>query len=243
MGKELKDYLYYEEENPSLKIYCGDCLEIMPLLPKVDLVVTSPPYGIGKEYETLQSLESLIKMMEQVITLSYKISKEDGQLTINFQDPFIHKYHIGSDYAKFAREAGYEFSANRIWKKDPAWMNSPWISCSNYPVLEWEYIWTFSKKNRPLRKQFSRFANRGIWEFRSVKSFTQHPAEYPIGLPKRVMEVYTEDLNTILDPFLGSGTTLVAAKELGRNGIGIEINEKYCKIAATRLKNTQKMML
>jgi DNA modification methylase len=45
--KKLEDYLYYEEENPSLKIYCGDCLEILPLLPKVDLVVTDPPYEVG----------------------------------------------------------------------------------------------------------------------------------------------------------------------------------------------------
>ena len=237
--KELKDYLYYHEDNPSIDIYCGDCLEIMPLLPKVDLVVTSPPYGIGKEYETLQSLESLINLMGSVIKLSYQILKDDGQLTINFQDPFIHKYHIGADYTRFAREAGFEFSANRIWKKDPAWINSPWISCSNYPVLEWEYIWTFAKGNRKLRKEFARYANRGIWEFKSIQAFTKHPAEYPIGLPKRVMEVYTEQDNSVLDPFLGSGTTLVACKELKRNGIGIEINEKYCQIAKTSLLNTQ----
>lgn len=50
--KDLEDYLYYEEKNPDLKIYCGDCLEILPLLPKVDLVVTSPPYNLGNNHHT-----------------------------------------------------------------------------------------------------------------------------------------------------------------------------------------------
>lgn len=241
--KELKDYLYYEEDD--LTIYCGDCLEIMSLLEanKLDLITTSPPYGIGKEYEKFSSLQELIQMMQSVISVSFSILKNNGQLVINFQDPFIHKYHIGGDYTRFARGVGFEFSANRIWKKDPAWMNSPWISCSNYPVLEWEYIWTFSKGKRPLRKEFAKYANRGIWEFPSIKAFSEHPAEYPVGLPKRVMQVYTEIADTVLDPFLGSGTTLVACKELNRKGIGIEINPKYCEIAKKRLQNTQRMMI
>ena len=161
--------------------------------------------------------------------------KKDGQVFINFADPFIEKYHIGKDYFEAANKNNLEFSGNRIWKKDPAWMNSPWISCSNYPVLEWEYLWTFSKGNRPLKKECAKVANRGIWEFKSVKSFKEHPAEFPIGLPNRVIEIYTNEGDTILDPFLGSGTTARACKDLGRKCIGIEISKKYCDIAVKRL--------
>ncbi len=229
---------YYEEKD--LSIYCGDCIEVMKEMPEesIDLVVTSPPYGIGKAYETQQAFDGLIKLIHNFIRESTRILKSNGQLTINFDDLFVRRYHIGKDYFEAATKNGLEFSGNRIWKKDPTWMNSPWISCSNYPVIEWEYIWTFSKGRRPLRKEFARFANRGIWEFRSVRSFKKHPAEFPEGLPKRAMLVYTEPGDVVLDPFLGSGTTLAACKELNRKGIGIELSKEYCEIAKNRISGT-----
>ena len=226
---------YYEE--PNITIYNGDCLEVMKDLSdkSIDCVVTSPPYGVGKDYEKGKSLNDLVKLIHGLFNVVTPKLKDDGQVFINFDDPFVEKYHIGKDYFEAATKNNLEFSGNRIWKKDPSWMNSPWISCSNYPVLEWEYLWTFSKGKRPLKKEFAKVANRGIWEFKSLKAFKQHPAEFPIGLPTRAIEIYTNEGDIVLDPFLGSGTTARACKDLGRKCIGIEISKEYCDIAVQRL--------
>ena len=228
-----------------IELICGDCLEEMKKLKdkSIDLVLTSPPYGVGKDYEKDKSLANLVSLINDMFDVFTPKLKDDGQVFINFADPFIEKYHIAKDYFMAAERNKLEFSGNRIWKKDPAWMNSPWISCSNYPVLEWEYLWTFSKGKRKLIKECAKFANRGIWEFRSVQKFTKHPAEFPDQLPKRALLVYTVEGDTVLDPFLGSGTTAVACKELKRNCIGIEISKEYIEISRKRIANTQEMML
>jgi len=211
MAKELKDYLYYEEENPSLKIYCGDCLEVMPLLPKVDLVVTDPPYGIDiasnpfRQKHEKSDWDSKPCSPEQ-ISMMRSISKE--------------QIIWGGNYF----EGLFPSQGFLIWDKQ-----QPEAFSSSMCELAW------CSEQKPA-KMFKKWV---------VSYDKQHPTQKPVPLMKWCVQQskYWDIPLTILDPFLGSGTTLVACKELNRNGIGIEISEKYCEGAKKRLQNTQRMML
>jgi site-specific DNA-methyltransferase (adenine-specific) len=216
VAKELKDYLYYEEENPSLKIYCGDCAEIMPLLPKVDLVVTDPPYGVGVEYQDgITDNDDLIKnVVIPVIQIALANSK---RVIITPGTRCAWLYPRPDEMGCLYFPAGNGFSR--------------WGFTCFQPILY------YGKDPYPTNKS----ANSRSWTELSEKN--DHPCPKPLKMMKWLVKKGSLDNETILDPFLGSGTTLVACKELKRNGIGIEINEKYCEIAKKRLQNTQRMMI
>ena len=226
MSKVLSDYLYYHEPGPpEIKIYCGDCLEIMPLLPKVDLVVTDPPYGIdfsGDGYsdidesvysEKLEFLQgfplALLQYPEEMMRLVVPaLGPPSDVLTWCYNSNTNRQHRLWGFW-----NCDVDFSRVKVPCKNPT---DPRV---NQMVASYDWVTDFQQvKNVSVEK-------------------TDHPCQIPVGLVKRVIEVV--ECASILDPFLGSGTTLVACKELKRNGIGIEINEKYCSIAVKRLKNTQ----
>lgn len=83
---------------------------------------------------------------------------------------------------------------------------------------------------------------QGIWNFPGEsRKRVRHPAPFPIELPKRCIKLFSFVGDTVLDPFLGSGTTLIACALLNRRGIGVEIDEEYCKLAKTRIINEGKI--
>lgn len=206
--KKLEDYLYYEEQGPpNIKIYHGDCLEIMPLLPKVDLVVTDPPYGIGIASNPFRQKHEKQDWDEKPVSVEHlnmmrSVSK--------------HQVIWGGNYF----ETLFPAQGFLIWDK-----GQPEDFSSAMCELAW-----MSKKSPA--KMFKKWV---------VSYEKQHPTQKPTTLMKWCVQQFTngDTPNSILDPFMGSGTTLVACKELGKNGIGIEINEKYCAIAKKRLQNTQ----
>lgn len=202
MAKILEDYLYYEEKDPDLRIYHGDCLEIMPLLPKVDLVVTDPPYGIGiannpfrqkhekSDWDDNPCDQSTLKMIMEISD---------------------HQIIWGGNYFGLPASQGF-----LIWDK---------LQPQDFSSSMCEMAWI--SKQQPAK----------IFR-KSVTSYAKnHPTQKPIEIMRWCLGFYE---GSVLDPFLGSGTTLVACKELNRNGIGIEISEKYCEIAKKRLRATCK---
>ena len=222
--KKLDDYLYYEEKNPDLKIYLGDCLAVLPLLPKVDLVVTDPPYGINAD------LEMHKKSGQQYGNAaapkgSYEFSNWDANTPP--QEVFELMRLKSKDQIIFGGNF-FELPPTRcvlVWDKQNgtnafADCELAWTSFDN-PIRIKRHLW-----NGMLRKN-----GEDRWS---------HPTQKPVEVIKWAIQQckYWDIPLTILDPFLGSGTTLVACKELNRNGIGIEISEKYCEIAKKRLRAT-----
>ncbi len=135
-------------------------------------------------------------------------------------------------------DAGLPLYDRRVWVKDPAWENSQWHSLSYRSVDEFEYIFVFWKpgetvvdRKRLSRKEWSEWGSRGVWNFPSVRSNDDHEAKFPIELPRRVIKLLTARGDTVLDCFIGSGTTALAAIREGRNFIGIDIEERYVQLA------------
>lgn len=206
---------YYQDE--AVTIYHGDCLEIMPHLPPVDAVVTDPPYGIsyrsGRSKETREHECSIV-------------GDEDTRL----RDAVLDRYAKTLPTACFATircTPPFRPKGVLIWDKGPASgmgdFAFPWK-----PSFEvcwvWGSGWFGSRDGAVLR---------GGSEPNSSAQGRAHPHQKPVWLLASIIKKAPGSV--VLDPFMGSGTTLRAAKDLGRKAIGIEIEEKYCEIAAKRM--------
>ncbi len=230
--------------------------ESMDELPNnsVHLMVTSPPYNVGKEYDENLTLSKYLCFLEKVFNEVYRVLVPGGRACINVANlgrkPYIplHSYII-----QIMEQIGFIMRGEIIWDKQvgggTAW--GSWLSPSN-PVLrdQHEYILIFSKEtlkrensqNKKAtinREEFLEFT-RSIWKFppESAKK-VGHPAPFPVELPYRCIQLYTFENDIILDPFIGVGTTAIAALKTRRKFIGYEINSNYIELANNRIETYQ----
>lgn len=150
---------------------------------------------------------------------------------------------VGHLLEKAAYEAGLYLYDRRIWHKDAAWQNSKWHSSSYRAVDEFEYLYFFWKpgitvvdRNKLSKKEWRDWGSRAVWQIPSVRANDDHEAKFPIELPLRVIRLLTEVGDIVLDCFMGSGTTALAAIRTDRNYIGIELEGKYVKLAQKNIE-------
>lgn len=127
----------------------------------------------------------------------------------------------------------------RIWAKDPAWANCRWTSTTYRAVDDFEHILIYWKpgrtiidRSRLLPGEWAEWGSRGVWDIRSVRRNDDHPAKFPERIPSRLIRMLSAPGDTILDPFVGSGTTVVAAIHEGRTGVGMELDHRYASLAS-----------
>jgi site-specific DNA-methyltransferase (adenine-specific) len=200
---------YYSE--PGIDIYLGDCREILPSLPKVDLVLTDPPYGMNWKSQPFKG--------------------KDG--TFGKSYPMIHGDDGPFDptpwllYPKVCLW-GYNHFAERLPKGTVlVWLKNSDDSFGTF-LSDAELAWVKGGHGVWCKRDFS---------MKGITTTRQHPNQKPVKLMEWALQFMDAKENeTVLDPFMGSGTTLRAAKDLGRKAIGIEIEEKYCEIAVRRLR-------
>lgn len=145
---------------------------------------------------------------------------------------------IGGLVEEWALEAGFYPYDRRIWVKDAAWENSRWASLSYRSVDEFEYIYIFWKpgitkydRNRLSNDEWKNWGSRGVWQFPSVRANDDHEAKFPVELPTRVIKLLSDENEIVLDCFMGSGTTAIAAIRENRNYIGVELDPEYVKLS------------
>lgn len=226
-------------------IYKMDCIEGMESLQKVDCIVTSPPYNMGGDFHTFVDgkrvtygayKEYADKMPEEVyqgwqinvLNACYDVLKEDGFMFYNHKNRIVN----GSIISPFEWISKSKFNISQVIV-----MNLK--STANvdkrrfFPVHELIFVLT----KKPSVKLNNHQCLTDVWEAKKVpRRVSGHPATFHIDVPKRCIEASTKEGDLILDPFMGSGTTALAAVELGRKYIGFEITEEYIDIAKNRLK-------
>ena len=148
--------------------------------------------------------------------------------------------HLIDGYARASELYLYD---RRIWAKDPTWANSQWHSSSYRAVSEYEDLYIFWKpgetvidRRRLSEGEWAEWGSRQIWFIRSVQRNDDHPAKFPLLLAKRVIRLYSNEGGIVLDPFLGSGTTAVAAIQAGRRYIGIEKEKQHYDLAVQNVE-------
>ena len=211
---------YYEENG--ITIYHGDCRQILPELEPVDLVLTDPPYGIGLNTDYLTGRNQLNRSSSSKVW-----------------DKIIGDDAVG-DYGFLFRSATVQvvFGANNFPQQIPFNpMKDGWICWDKRVTEEADKILGSPFELAVVLGQriykIIRLQHCGVKNADGDNSGRYHPTQKPIKLLIRIMLMFKQQ--SIIDPFMGSGTTLVAANQLGRKAIGIEIEEKYCEIAVKRL--------
>jgi site-specific DNA-methyltransferase (adenine-specific) len=151
---------------------------------------------------------------------------------------------VGGALERYAYSFGLYLHDHRIWAKDPAWANSKWTSNSLKAVHEFEDLYIFWKpgqqvidRNKLQPWEWKEWGSRGIWYIESVRANDDHEAKFPLKLAERVVRLYSEEGQTVLDPFVGSGTTAVAAAKWGRDYVGFEKEPKYVKLANQNIQH------
>lgn len=146
---------------------------------------------------------------------------------------------VGGFIEKAALDAGFYLYDRRIWVKDAAWENSKWHTISYRSVDESEYVYIFWKpgitkvdRSRLTRQEWVNWGSRGVWDIPSVRSNADHDSKFPVELPRRVIKLFTDPGEIVLDCFVGSGTTAVAALSEGRQYIGID--KEYKSVAISK---------
>jgi len=236
---------YYDDG--SCVIYCGDCREILPTLPKVDLVLTDPPYSSGGATRSDRNLPTGLK---------YRLTgtqKTDPDFSGDSRDQRSFMLWCSDWMAQCLRitRKGGALLCFIDWRNLPCVVDAvqmggwvyrgivPWDKTgATRPNKGWfrsqvEYIVASSSGPLLQGAEAPGICQDGFFRF-PVAGEKQHLTEKPVPLATEIVRT-RDDWQTILDPFMGSGTTLRAAKDLGRRAIGIEIEERYCEIAAKRL--------
>lgn len=149
---------------------------------------------------------------------------------------------VGGLVEQWALAAGLYPYDRRIWVKDPAWQNSRWHTLSYRAVDEFEYVYIVWKpgvttvdRARLTPREWKQWGSRGVWAIPSVRANDDHEAKFPLELPRRVIRLLTAPGDLVLDCFLGSGTTAVAAVAEGRQFIGIDREPRYVRLARKRI--------
>jgi adenine-specific DNA-methyltransferase len=252
-------------------IYSGDCRELLEQIPagSLDLTFTSPPYNIGKEYETVRPIDEYLDWSVEWINGIYRATADNGALLLNVgyvsipdraksipipyllwsRIPFFLQQEIVWNYG--AGVAAKKFLSPRneklLW-----YVKDSQSYCFNLDdIRDPDVAYPNQKKKGKLRCNTIGKNPSDVWQIakvtsgegRSSKERTPHPAQFPLDLCERSIKGFSPTDGIVIDPFLGSGSTIDACLRWGRYSIGFEIREDYCAIAAARVADAQRQTL
>jgi site-specific DNA-methyltransferase (adenine-specific) len=236
------------------KVHCGDCIELMNKMPiaSVDLVVTSPPYnlrnstgngmkdGRGGKWENAALVngydghsddmphEKYVEWQRNCLTAMMRVLKDDGAIFYN------HKWRVQGGVMQDRHDIvdGFPVRQIIIWKRGGGINFNP-----GYFLPTYEVIYLICKPDFKLAPKAN--ARGDVWEIPQERN-NPHPAPFPIELAQNCIESTTAKI--VLDPFIGSGSTAIAAEASGRDWIGMDVSNDYCKLARERIKAAKNLM-
>jgi len=216
----------------------------------VALAFTSPPYNVGKDYDDNMTLEGYLDLIRRVGEEVYRVLKPGGRYVINVANlgrkPYI---PLHAHFYQVHTQIGFLPMGEIIWQKGKGASGSyawgSWRSARSPRLRDLhEYLLVFSKQafSRPDKGQSditsAEFmeSTLSVWQVQPESARkVGHPAPFPVELAKRVIKLYSYVDDVVLDPFMGSGTTCVAARQTGRHYLGFDISPEYCALAGQRL--------
>jgi site-specific DNA-methyltransferase (adenine-specific) len=233
------------------RLFCQSS-ESMDQLPDgcVALMVTSPPYNVGKDYDDDLSTDEYLGLLARVFAETHRVLEPGGRVAVNVANlgrkPYLPLNH---HVARVLSDLGFLLRGEIIWQKAKgaggscAW--GSWRSAVN-PTLRdvHEYVVVASKEGfarvragtRTIGRDDFLDATTSVWSIPAESARRiGHPAPFPVELPRRLIELYTFEGDLVLDPFMGAGATALAARQTGRHFVGYDVDAGYLEIAATRL--------
>ena len=226
----------------------------------IDLIITSPPYNVGIEYNSNNdelSYEKYLEFSEQWMRNCYKWSKKQARFCLNIP---LDKNKggakaVGADLTQIAQKIGWKYKSTIVWNEGNISRRTAWGSwkSASAPVViapvelivllykeEWKKT-NGTKISDITADEFKEWTN-GVWVFNGEsKKRIGHPAPFPKDLPYRCIKMFSYVNDCVFDPFSGSGTTLLVASNLDRKCVGVEIDPTYCELTKNRILNDVKV--
>ena len=250
-------------DDGTARLLQGDCARLVEALPEacVNLIVTSPPYSLGIDYGQAgyaddQPYTSYLEWVRTWATALLQVSAPGGRACVNIplDSNKGGKRAIYADYLRIFQEVGWTYQTSIVWNEQnisrrTAW--GSWLSPSAPFVtapVEMIAVFHTGSFRRPAtdgrrgdiaRDEFLAWT-LGMWTFAGANPRrVGHPAPFPEELPRRLIKLYSYPDDLVLDPFAGSGTTLVSARKLGRRAVGVEINPGFCGLIVRNLESAE----
>jgi len=213
--------------------------------------LTSFPYGVGIDYGENQppdTINNVRALLRAVAPLLHKHTRPGGYAITNFGDVIPARQQLGTDevceypmaieYWPAFRDAGWYLHTRRIWAKPHARVTAPWCANSNRAASDWEHVWTWKRAGDYINERREGSA-LGVWDTSSDEGVDVgkdvHGAGMPLAIARRAISIYSNKGDIILEPFCGTGTTIVASERLERRCYAIEIEPKYAAVTLERL--------
>jgi site-specific DNA-methyltransferase (adenine-specific) len=239
-------------EGDGLRLYHDDIRTIALPSESVDLIVTSPPYGVDIPYATYDDgidYDRYLDFSRAWLARCLDLICSNGRLCLNLPLDKNRGGHqsVYADVLNQAKEVGWKYFSTIIWNEQNISRRTAWGSWRSasaphviapVEVVVLLYKGSWEKRCRGVsdigRDEFIEWTN-GLWTFPGASRSVGHPAPFPRELPRRLIRLFSYVGDTVLDPFAGAGTTLLVCRELKRRGIAVEISSEYCELIARRL--------
>lgn len=243
-------------KNGNIQLFCSSVLNIDSLdKNSVDLFVTSPPYNLGIEYNSVtddNDYEQYLNFTEKWLYNCFLWGKNGARLCLNI--PLDKNkggiQSVSSDFIQIAKKIGWKYHTTIVWNESnisrrTAW--GSWLSASapyviapvELIVILYKNTWkkTYKGISDISKSEFLEWTN-GLWSFNGEsKKRIGHPAPFPRELPKRCIKLFSYINDMVCDPFNGSGTTMIEAFVNNRQFVGLEIDKEYCSLSINRINN------
>jgi len=253
-----RDKVFFVSADKDVVLINDDFLKVDYIKPNsIDLIVTSPPYNVDVHYENYKDrlpYTKYLEFTEKWLRKAYELLKPDGRMCLNIPidtskgrgDEGFQSVYV--DVVAIAKRVGLKYATTIIWNEGNISKRTAWGTFASpkepFVIAPVEAIVVLYKKTwHKLSEHVSDITPEefkewtlGLWTFPGENPRKAgHPAPFPIELPKRCIKLFTYVGDIVLDPFVGSGTTLIASRLLKRRAVGIDISRKYCEIAKERL--------
>jgi hypothetical protein len=222
----------------SHRLMCGDSTSSDVALLcdglQVQAIVTSPPYGVGMEYEGKPDESKTCGLIESVFRQWLPLVKPDGFSFVNFGERYIWSRPMVQFYVELFKAQGWRWYDQRFWKRSQAGM-AIWNTTQPRAMSQVEYLFTFQNGTKIYPVHDLSISKEQLWDDSGSSAGTDHPAVMALGIAQKAVTIYSKPGDIIGEPFVGSGTTICSAEQLGRICYGMEIEPKYVAVALQRM--------
>ena len=232
-GCEFEPVIEYKH-----RLICGDCTdrEVVARVmggERAQAVVTSPPYGVGMDYEGKPEQSQTVDLVTQAFTVGCQYVVKNGFAFVNFGERYVWDVPMVQVYHGIFKALGWRWYDQRFWKRSQVGM-AIWNTTQPRAMSQVEYLFTFQNGNAVYPVHDLSISKEQLWDDAGSSADMNHPAVMALGIAEKAVAIYSAPSDVIYEPFNGSGTTIIACENLKRRARACELSPAYVAVALER---------